>query len=84
MYGSYPLYRSNQEFSKFDFFEGEFIISPPHLTKLNLQIIPMHQKIPKQVPFDIILTSNLKCDFARIPYDEERFETYELFVTSIF
>jgi len=40
----------------------------------------MHQKVPKQVPFDIILTTNLKCDFARIPYDEERFETYELFV----
>lgn len=78
LYGAYPLYRSNQEFTKFDFFEGEFIISPPDLTKLNLQIIPMHQKIPKQVPFDVILTSNIKCDFARIPYDEERFETYEL------
>jgi len=32
------------------------------------------------VPFDVILTSNIKCDFARIPYDEERFETYELTV----
>lgn len=72
------LYTSNKEFTKFDFFEGEFVISTDVLSKFNLQIVPMFDKAPANSEYDITVYSNLEFDFVKLPLDEELFATYEL------